>query len=384
MKNEKTNRRDFFKQAGATGLALGAMTASSAALGIKALKERIENPLPRWRGFNLQYFYMLNRGIHDPVEDHFCWISDWGFDFVRLPMDYRTWLVNKPKRGEQRTIEDIYKIDESTLEKIDTAVLFGEKHGVHVSLCFHRCPGFKTGGYRDEPFDLWKDQEAVDAIAFHWDLFAKRYKGIGAEKISFNLFNEAPDFGDNFNGPIYKKAITPAVDAIRKTSSDRLIIADGALAGKIVVPELIPLGIHQSVHCYVPGSISHYKVDWMRNIEYWPDPVWPGAIDFEGYPWDREKLALYFSPWKELYKQGIGVHLGETSGSHKLPHTIFLAWLRDVLEIFKDIHIGYALWDFIGASNFGILDTDRSDVDYEDWYGHKLDRKMLNMLQEIG
>jgi endoglucanase len=30
---------------------------------------------------------------------------------------------------------------------------------------------------------------------------------------------------------------------------------------------------------------------------------------------------------------------------------------------------------------FGILDSGRSDVQYEDFHGHKLDREMLKLLQ---
>jgi hypothetical protein len=30
---------------------------------------------------------------------------------------------------------------------------------------------------------------------------------------------------------------------------------------------------------------------------------------------------------------------------------------------------------------FGILDSERSDVVYEDWHGHKLDRALLELLQ---
>ena len=32
---------------------------------------------------------------------------------------------------------------------------------------------------------------------------------------------------------------------------------------------------------------------------------------------------------------------------------------------------------------FGILDSKREDVEYEDWHGHKLDRKLLALLQEF-
>ena len=32
---------------------------------------------------------------------------------------------------------------------------------------------------------------------------------------------------------------------------------------------------------------------------------------------------------------------------------------------------------------FGLLDSGRGDVAYEDWQGHKLDRKLLDLLQQF-
>jgi endoglucanase len=37
------------------------------------------------------------------------------------------------------------------------------------------------------------------------------------------------------------------------------------------------------------------------------------------------------------------------------------------------------MWNFRGS--FGVLDSDRGDVRYEDFKGHKLDRKLLDLLQ---
>ena len=68
---------------------------------------------------------------------------------------------------------------------------------------------------------------------------------------------------------------------------------------------------------------------------------------------------------------------GRTNG-RCTPHGVVLAWLRDVLEILKSHNIGWALWNFRGG--FDILDSQRSDVEYEDWHGHKLDRKLLDLL----
>lgn len=380
MKNQ--NRRNFIKTIGATAAALTLPSMSGNQVNAAdVLPSR--NPLPRWKGFNLQYLYRTGRSVQEPDEDHFRWIADWGFNFVRLPMNYRVWVKPRANPDLQATPEELCQVDESKLALVDKAVEFGAKHGIHVCLCFHHAPGYHIGIGRnsEEPFQLWRDQSAVEVFTYHWDLFARRYKASAKDKISFNLFNEAPWPNDDFHGGIYREAITPAVEAIRRVTPDRIIIADGAGAGNLSVPELIPLGIAQSVHCYIPGILSHYKVDWMQNRKDWPEPKWPGAVDEAGYTWDRAHLERYYAPWKDLADQGIGVHMGETSGSNRVPHPIFLAWLGDVLGMCKTFDIGYALWDFIGASKFGILDSSRADVDYEDWHGHKLDRKMLELVQ---
>ena len=78
---------------------------------------------PAWYGFNLleyfstdadwmKYFPYKNDGMF--VEDDFRWIHDWGFNFVRLPMDYRFW-----------TAPDLSTINEKAVEPIDRAIRLG-------------------------------------------------------------------------------------------------------------------------------------------------------------------------------------------------------------------------------------------------------------------
>jgi endoglucanase len=50
-----------------------------------------------------------------------------------------------------------------------------------------------------------------------------------------------------------------------------------------------------------------------------------------------------------------------------------------VLEILTPHNIGYALWNLRGS--FGIVDSGRTDVIYEEWHGHQLDRAFLKLLQ---
>ena len=50
-----------------------------------------------------------------------------------------------------------------------------------------------------------------------------------------------------------------------------------------------------------------------------------------------------------------------------------------LLAIALPLNIGYALWNFRGS--FGIIDSARADVAYEDWHGCKLDRELLELLR---
>ena len=85
------------------------------------------------------------------------------------------------------------------------------------------------------------------------------------------------------------------------------------------------------------------------------------------------------APWKDLERQGTGVMVGEWGVFNKTPHDVVLRWAEDCLSNWKKADWGWAMWNFRGA--MGVLDSERSDVRYEDFEGHKLDRKFMDLLQ---
>jgi hypothetical protein len=218
-------------------------------------------------------------------------------------------------------------------------------------------------------------------------MWAKRFKDVPASKLSFDLLNEPcmrSDMNDQhakssaIPGELYRAVASKAVEAIRAANHDRLIIADGNSVGNAVTPELNDLHIAQSCRGYFPGLISHYKAPWAnKDPERCPTPVWPGTMNGEQF--GKARLESYYKPWIELAKSGIGVHCGECGCWNKTPHSVFLAWFGDVLDILTSNKIGYALWNFRG--DFGVLDSRRDDVTYQEWHGHKLDAKLLDLLK---
>lgn len=319
------------------------------------------NPLPRWRGFNLTEMQLV--GGEAPFrEDDFRWIAGWGFDFVRLPLSYPHWIAGG----------DPFRIEDAGFARVDQAVEFGARHGVHVSLCLHRAPGYCVNDELAEPFNLWRDAAALDAFCLHWETIARRYGGVSRERLSFDLLNEPPRPGLwGFTRGRHARVMRAAVDAIRRVDATRLLMIDGLNYGRLPCPELAGLpNVAQSCRAYDPVRLSHYRADWVRGSGRWCLPRWPVAgVD----------LGRKYAPWASLIARGVGVHCGEAGCYRHTPHAVFLAWLRDVLEALERHGIGWALWNFRGP--FGVLDSGRDDVAYTGWHGHGLDGKLLALLR---
>lgn len=357
MQFEEIPRRGFLKSA---------ITLAVALRNQRSISETFADPdykhLPRWRGFNLLEKFDGNR--NQPFkESDFQMIHDLGFDFVRLPLSYRCW--SSP--------DDWYQLNESVLKEIDQAIEYGHKYHIHVNLNMHRIPGYCVNP-PEEPLNLWKDKKALDAAAFHWSKFAERYKGISNNRVSFDLINEP----SNVNEADYVNVVSTISNAIREKDPKRLIIIDGLQYGTIPVVSAVDIKLAQSTRGYGPFQLTHYKASWAKGSDTWPVPAWPYPTN--NGEWNKERLIKEtYTPWKQLADRNIGVHVGEWGAYNFTPHEVVLSWMKDLLSIWKQYGWGWSLWNFRGP--FGILDSNRSDVVYEDYKGHKLDRKMLELLQ---
>lgn len=243
-------------------LCLGGQVAPAGDLSLEAAKlpRPAANRLPRWRGFNLLEKFHRDWNNRPFVEEDFRLIHELGFNFVRLPMDYRVWIEGN----------DWERFDEPTLREIDQAVAWGGKHAVHVCINFHRAPGY-TVAAPAEPKSLWSDEEARRVCAKHWAMFARRYREIPNERLSFNLFNEPGEL----EAAAYVRVVREIVAAIRREDPDRLIISDGLRWGTRPVLELAEIKIAQATRGYTPMELTHYKANWVRGADQFPLPAWP-------------------------------------------------------------------------------------------------------------
>ena len=360
-----TSRREFILSAAAAA-ATGALADGPAA----ATPDW--NPPGRWRGVNLLgMFRCPTTGLApDPrVDGHFVeWefkaLREWGFNFARLPLDYRILIAN----------DDWSNLSEKKMKFLDEAVAWGRQYGIHVQICFHRIPGYCILD-QSEAFPLGTSPVAQEAACRLWAACARRWKDVPNEELSFNLFNEPTR---HTSGKNYLPLVLKLIDAIRQVDSKRYIMVDGNSCASTPLPELYSMpAVGQAFRGYSPSAITHYGVSYAGKIPEEP-PTWPLAPGYATGPvvkMPEESVAKYQS----AIDAGEYCMVGEFGCRNKTPHGVTLAWMEHCLKLWKSKNLGWALWNLRGHNGF--LDSGRMDVAYEDFRGHKLDRKMLELLQ---
>ena len=329
------------------------------------------NPLPdwtpsvHWRGFNLLgLFRAPTEGLApDPrvagcfPEWEFEALEEWGFDFARLPVDYRTLVAG----------DDWTNLVEEKLALLDEAIELGRKHGVHVQVALHRIPGYCILD-ETEAFPLGTSPVAQDAARRMWSALARRWKGVPNERLSFNLLNEPTR---HVAGANYLPVVRTLLDAVRAEDPARFVVVDGNDCASKPLEELYGVpSVGQAFRGYAPHELTH----WGGPGAPAEPPTWP----LRASAWGPEDALGLVRPALDA---GEFCMVGEFGCRNATPQAVALAWMEHCLELWESENLGWALWNLRGA--FGVLDSGRADIRYEDWRGHALDRAMLDLLRRF-
>jgi aryl-phospho-beta-D-glucosidase BglC (GH1 family) len=241
------------------------------------------------KGFNLLGKFDVSWSNTGFTQKEFSAIHDLGFNFVRLPLDYRTYTL----------AGNWDNFTEAQLAKIDQAVQWGNQYNVHVCINLHRAPGYCVNQVNNLPvnqqLNLWTDSVAQKAFVNHWLMFANRYKDISPERLSFNLVNEPSDVAE----AVYVGVMKKAIDAIHSITPNRVIFVDGlGYARGLLLSLKDEPNIAQTIHSYDPFQLTHYKASWVNGSSDWPVPQWPML-------WVSNYL---YGPWKSEFKSALTIH----------------------------------------------------------------------------
>jgi aryl-phospho-beta-D-glucosidase BglC (GH1 family) len=323
-------------------------------------------------GFNFQWMCSWNPDQQpEPADEKALdFLAEFGFNFVRIPMDYRFWTEDF----------NYFRPNESIFCYIDEYLEACQARGIHLSLNLHRAPGFCTNRNDLEKHNLWRDEIAQRAFIFLWETFACRYRGFSSQLLSFDLINEPPNPGEyGMTRENHATLIRRTVSAIRAIDPTRALTIDGLGGGYFAMPELMDLGVTHSGRGYHPMPVTHHQASWWSGHVHAPAPRYPGLI-WHGQFWNRSALRNAYRPWRKVEKGGTRIHIGEFGCFNRTPSDIATRWFRDVLSVYKEFGWGYALWNFKGP--FGIVDHKRPYAKLEMLGGYNVDRLMLDLMLE--
>ena len=215
------------------------------------------------------------------TEADFAWISDHGFNAVRIPVGH--WIFGSASGYpyHQRYGADPHPYVDGGIERLDRAFDWAEKYGLMVLVDLHCAPGCQNGfdnGGLEDVCDWWKKPEYIDFAILTLERLAERY---GKRKALWGIETlnepnwEVPDWVlDDFNWRAYQ--------AIRKhcpPENGAVVIHDGfrdsrikdVFGGKMPHPEFqnVVLDAHR-YQCFGPrpGQPDLRTFDHAANIRH--------------------------------------------------------------------------------------------------------------------
>ena len=272
-------------------------------------------------------------------EEDFAKIASWGFDHVRLPVDYN---IIQDRDG---------KILEDGLQLIDRALSFCEKYGLKTVLDLHKTQGFSFDPRYNE-LGFFASEEYQGLFYTIWECFAERY-GRRPETIMFDLLNEItePEFL-----PVWIKVSTECVHRIRKYAPETPILLGSYHHNSVCAVKDLPAPYDEKVlysfHCYEPHRYTHQGAYWeagRRDISE--------RIKFADSDTTEEMFEeLFASAIEKAEAEGTGLYCGEYGVIDVVPPEDSLGWFRTINSVFEKHHIGRCLWSY-KEMDFGLSDT---------------------------
>ncbi len=322
-------------------------------------------------GFNFQWMIDWRPGAQPLPPDlpALDFMAAHSFTFVRIPTSYRFWTSGF----------DYAHLDEGVFRHLDGYLAACRERGLHMSLNLHRAPGYCINGNDLERDNLWTDRAPQDGFVFLWETWARRYRGVPADALSFDLVNEPPSVGQyGFTREGHAGLIRRAAAAIRAVDPERPIVINGIGGGHFALPELADLGAVHSGRGYMPMPVSHPGARWWPDWKDAPPPLWPGLV-WEGRTWSRDTLREFYRPWREVESLGAPIHIGECGCYNKTPNDTAMRWMADLFGLFREHRWGFSLWELKGP--FGIIEHGRAGARFERMGGFMVDRAMLELIK---
>ena len=271
------------------------------------------------------------------TEPDFSKIASWGFDHVRIPIDY-----NILQTSDGRFLEDGFA-------RIARALELCRKYDLKVILDLHKTAGFSFDEGETECgfFAQTAYQEMFYSL---WEEFAKRW---GNESdVVFELLNEVTEesFLTAWNRisaecirriRIHAPEVIILVGSYRNNAADTVQFLDAPYDRNVVY----------NFHCYEPLEFTHQGATWTSRID--PEK----RVSFAESGTDAAYFeALFSTALHKAEENGTSLYCGEYGVIGFAAPADSLQWFRTIHSVFEKYNIARSVWCY-KEMDFGIADS---------------------------
>jgi len=242
-------------------------------------------------------------------------IKNLGFNCVRLPFNYRL-------------IEEA-----GGIEFLKQAVQWFTDLKIYVILDMHAVPGSQNRDWHSDSegtAEFWQKEEHRQHYLKLWDLLSKSFKD-NQYIAGYDVMNEPVT--DRID--LIKESYAKVIETIRANNDNHIIFLEGNNWAQVVdfLANQIAENVTLSIHYYEP---TKFVFNQIANLSY------PGRID--GVQWNKAYIAKYL---KKYTKYNVPIYVGEFGVASRCPHCKKeYAWVRDVLNIFKNYGFHWTYWTY--------------------------------------
>jgi len=304
------------------------------------------------------------------TEDDIHQIADWGFDHIRLPIDYPIL--------EDDSTPAVYH--ESGFAYLDNCLAWCQDNGLRVVFDIHKAPGYSFTNTLEAEMTaenaLFTESSMQQRFISLWEAITRRYIGQAEDILAFELLNEIvlPE-----SSP-WNKLAQKIINLIREIDPYRLIIIGGNRYN--AVDELAEIHINPdpnllyTFHFYEPVAVTHQKAYFLIEMEQFNKTVnYPGEVpelaqfirthhpihipryekSFD-HQLDRQFLVEMLKPAEQFIQQKKdSLYCGEFGVIDRAPIQTRIQWTRDFVDILNEYKIGYSYWCY-KQMDFGLVD----------------------------